>query len=212
LIDEHNKQRQNLLNLERCWPTRDCWFRLVATLVGMSVVDMHRWYRNYHQLRTDPFTDASDIGIVKFSDMICGGLQKRESARRNRVDLSLESNIVQRITLESGEKTHSVTPNQATKGRAVGTSVQQNCWICRKYLGNDGTTQYIKTQWRCKKCGMPLCSTDRRDASISRLATCQEEHIRSNEYHLCCNGSYTVKSAFPKERQVKRSLNNIVAV
>ena len=26
LIDEHNKQCQNILNLERCWPTRNNWF------------------------------------------------------------------------------------------------------------------------------------------------------------------------------------------
>ena len=26
LIDEHNKQHQNILNLERCWPTRNVWF------------------------------------------------------------------------------------------------------------------------------------------------------------------------------------------
>jgi hypothetical protein len=46
LIDEHNKQRQNLLNLERCWCTKDPWMRLLSTTLGMCVVDMHRWYRN----------------------------------------------------------------------------------------------------------------------------------------------------------------------
>ena len=46
LIDEHNKQRQNILNLERCWPTRNVWFRLIVTIVGMSVVDFHRLYLN----------------------------------------------------------------------------------------------------------------------------------------------------------------------
>jgi hypothetical protein len=35
LIDEHNKQRQRILGLERKWPTRNCWFRL-------CIVDMHR--------------------------------------------------------------------------------------------------------------------------------------------------------------------------
>jgi hypothetical protein len=46
LIDEHNKQCQNLLNLERKWCTKDCWFWLVTTLVGMSMVDMHScWCR-----------------------------------------------------------------------------------------------------------------------------------------------------------------------
>jgi hypothetical protein len=45
LIDEHDKQRQNLLNLKRCWCTKDPWMRLLTTL-GMCVVDMHRLHRN----------------------------------------------------------------------------------------------------------------------------------------------------------------------
>ena len=44
LIDEHNKQRQSILNLEKSWPTRNVWFRLLTTIVGMSVVDFHRLF------------------------------------------------------------------------------------------------------------------------------------------------------------------------
>jgi hypothetical protein len=44
LIDEHNTQRQAVLGLERKWPTKCCWTRLVVTMVGMSVVDMQRLY------------------------------------------------------------------------------------------------------------------------------------------------------------------------
>jgi hypothetical protein len=40
VIDNHNKSRQHLLRLERKWPTKDCWFRLYTTLIGMSVVDL----------------------------------------------------------------------------------------------------------------------------------------------------------------------------
>ena len=46
LIDNHNKDRQGILGLEDCWPTKNPWFRLVTTLIGMSVVDLHRWDRN----------------------------------------------------------------------------------------------------------------------------------------------------------------------
>ena len=46
LIDNHNKDRQSLLALEDCWPTKNPWFRLTTTLVGMSIVDLHRWDRN----------------------------------------------------------------------------------------------------------------------------------------------------------------------
>ena len=47
LIDNHNKDRQGILGLEDCWPTKSPWFRLVTTLIGMSVVDLHRWGRNH---------------------------------------------------------------------------------------------------------------------------------------------------------------------
>jgi hypothetical protein len=42
LIDEHNKQRQAVLGLERKWPTQCCWTRLIVTLIGMRGVDMQR--------------------------------------------------------------------------------------------------------------------------------------------------------------------------
>jgi hypothetical protein len=45
LIDEHNKQRQSFLGLERKWSTKCCWRRLIVKMVGMSAVDMQRLYR-----------------------------------------------------------------------------------------------------------------------------------------------------------------------
>ena len=38
LINNHSKDRQSLLALEDCWLTKNPWFRLVMTLIGMSVV------------------------------------------------------------------------------------------------------------------------------------------------------------------------------
>ncbi len=40
LIDNHNKDRQGILGLEDCWPTKSPWFQLVITLIGMIVIDM----------------------------------------------------------------------------------------------------------------------------------------------------------------------------
>ena len=40
LIDEHNKARQNVLALEKCWPTKFGFFRVVTTAIGMCVVDL----------------------------------------------------------------------------------------------------------------------------------------------------------------------------
>ena len=38
LIDEHNRQRQDRLALEKTFTTKDAFFRLLTTLVGMSLV------------------------------------------------------------------------------------------------------------------------------------------------------------------------------
>ena len=35
----HNQNRQGTLALEKKWNTRDCWFRLFTTLVGMCTID-----------------------------------------------------------------------------------------------------------------------------------------------------------------------------
>jgi len=64
LINEHNKQRQKILGLERKWPTRSCWFRLLTTLLGMCVVDMHQIYRNLKNER------YHDVDVLEFSDII----------------------------------------------------------------------------------------------------------------------------------------------
>ena len=34
LIDEHNKGRMNILSIERNWPTKNCWFCLLTTMLG----------------------------------------------------------------------------------------------------------------------------------------------------------------------------------
>ena len=65
LIDEHSMQRQKILSLERKWPTRNCWFRLLTTLLGMCIVDMHQLY---HNLGNEKY---NEIDILEYSDMIC---------------------------------------------------------------------------------------------------------------------------------------------
>ena len=39
VIDVHNQNRQGTLALEKKWNTKDCWFRLFTTLVGMCTID-----------------------------------------------------------------------------------------------------------------------------------------------------------------------------
>jgi len=86
LIDEHNKQRQKILGLERRWPTRNCWFRLLTTLIGMSLVDMHRLYRNVQNAK------YSDVDILEFSDFVCKKLLKRNIRQTARLGAMVGEN------------------------------------------------------------------------------------------------------------------------
>jgi len=69
LIDEHNRMRQDRLALERCWPTKNCWFHLITTLLGQSVVDLQRIYRI-----EDPTYIEWDV--LKFADFISVDLKE----------------------------------------------------------------------------------------------------------------------------------------
>jgi hypothetical protein len=77
LIDEHNKQRQSLLALEKRWLTKNVWFRILCTIVGMSVVDMHRCYR-YAQIKIEgkEQEEVDYVRVYKFTDLMCGNLVK----------------------------------------------------------------------------------------------------------------------------------------
>jgi hypothetical protein len=45
LIAEHKEARQNALVLEKVWLMKNCWVRLITTLLGMAVVDVQCWDR-----------------------------------------------------------------------------------------------------------------------------------------------------------------------
>jgi hypothetical protein len=71
LIDEHNKQRQSILELEKLWLTKDPWFRLLCTLMGMTIVDFHRFFRyNSIKIRGKKQEEVDTFRVVKFIDKI----------------------------------------------------------------------------------------------------------------------------------------------
>jgi hypothetical protein len=199
LIDEHNKQRQRILGLEKRWPTRNCWFRLLTTLLGMSIVDMHRLYRNK---RNETY---SEVDILEFSDLICKKLTVRSRRQNNRLGISdaQNSGILERITDKDGNTRFVLTDRQESRGRNVGRSIHQNCFICRKYLTPMGETEYIQTTFRCSDCKMPLCKKDRSNPEIGRHKSCIDEHIMSTCDTVGCHGNDRHYSNFPKDKQVQ---------
>jgi hypothetical protein len=210
LIDEHNKQRQKILGLERKWPTRNCWFRLMTTLIGMCVVDMHRMYRNILHER------YVDVDVLEFSDLICKKLVVR-SRRQNEKLAALTGTtventaILERISDKDGNCRFIMTDKQARRGRNVGKSLHLNCYICRKYLTPFGDTEYVQTTFRCIDCKMPLCKKDRSNPTIGRDQSCVDEHMNSKCQTVGCYGSDRQYSNFPKEKQVQLVTNRKLA-
>ncbi|KAG7337194.1 hypothetical protein IV203_017399 [Nitzschia inconspicua] len=67
---------QNSLALGKVWLTKDVWFRNVTTLLGQCTVDMHRCFRNRMIEKGVAPSKVDSIRILKFTDMMCGGLKQ----------------------------------------------------------------------------------------------------------------------------------------
>ncbi len=93
------------------------------------------------------------------------------------------------ISNNDGDTWYRLTNRQYNKGRNVGKSIQQNCFVCQKYLKRNGDTLYNQTFFRCSLCKMPLCKKDRTDLCTGCPTSCLKEHQESNCKVVGCFGS-----------------------
>ena len=196
LIDEHNKQRQSALALEKHWLTRNPWVRLHTTFLGMAVIDLLRWDRRmryghatdlefsdvYEEENEDHVDDFDVRTLANFigKPLSDGLFQYRTTLQPNARyrtanfgDTSMR--LLERICAHDGSI--AIRDNKG-KSRAR----QQSCYICRQY-----NPKTINTQWKCRDCGMPLCLVDRSDGSSWRPKSCIREHLSSEDNHIGCN-------------------------
>ena len=187
IIDEHNKQRQNLLNLEYKWPTKQCWVRLMISLVGFSVTNLYRLYRNYN------YQKYKNMGVVAFSDLLCAALKTRNRNVSTLPSTLRQHNIakdnLERVVNSQGSRSKKICAGSKRKG-AVGCGIQLNCWVCRLYESskNEGQREYKKTSWWCKHCQTPLCLSTNEDLIQSRGQSCVDQHFHSLDDSIRCNG------------------------
>lgn len=184
LIDNHNKDRQSVLALEDCWPTKNPWFRLVTTLIGMAVVDMHCWDRSNRSGRKSFEWLGQDDDIPDFlkvrhlANLIGKGLSKpsmkyyddnnpRQTFPLRRPQggyIRRPSRPLERITNEEGQSTRESVDGKKSSG------YQQTCFICRQYRAKQQNTY-----WWCSECNMPLCGDEHKRRDI----TCYQEHCNN---------------------------------
>ena len=168
LIDETNKERQSALALEKKWPTKNCWTRVITSLVGKCVVDLMRFDR--HKRSREPIIyrkDWRDFDITEMADLIAkplksGGLGAKDLRQQQ---LDPDGDLV-RIRGQDNSLVHEGT-NHARVLR---------CFICRKYK-----KMAPNSAFKCRHCGMPLCAINR-----NRPQTCLEEHLCSTDLDLGC--------------------------
>lgn len=68
-IDCHNQSRQYDLALEKCWQTQDAYFRLVTTLIGITVTDCWK-LADFHGFLHYGMKQQASIGIQFFAGIL----------------------------------------------------------------------------------------------------------------------------------------------
>ncbi|KAG7356382.1 transposase IS4 [Nitzschia inconspicua] len=212
LIDEHNKQRQDILALENVWRTEDVWFRNITTLLGQSTVDMHRCFRNRMIEKGVKKAKVDSIKVIKFADLMCGCLKQWPKPKQHIVVFENEGGTrderLTRIYGKDGETNKPPTKQQEQQGRNIGNAYVRNCFVCRGYLSKKGKQINNQTSFWCSKCHMPLCRADRRKDDEfgppgSRDLTCVDAHYYAdNNSVIFCGNIHGQKEQFPKEKQI----------
>ena len=203
LIDNHNKDRQSVLGLEDCWPTKNPWFRLVTTMIGMSVVDMHRWDRHKRtggrafQWVKDDDEQPDFLKVRSMANLIAKGLHMSTMQYRNTSRKSLPVKRSRRSHLMPLER---IAAPDGSIRRDNGTEYQKTCFICRMYK-----KKQVNVMWCCTVCKMPLCKIDR-----GRKFSCLQEHQRAHEDEVygCNEGRETTTFVLPKAYRLYDSKTN----
>jgi hypothetical protein len=129
---------------------------------------------------------------------ICGQLLKPDCPTENpniHQQLTGGEGVLERIKIE-GETKRPLTHGKAKIGKTVGHTIQQICFICRRYLNIKGNTTYAYTTFWCKSCHMPLCYIDFRCEATGRELMCEQENSQSaHDSKLCCRGQVMSKWA-----------------
>ncbi len=128
-IDNHNKARQGILRLEKCWRTRDGFFRLFTTLLGMILTDAWLCYR--YAIEAGPFKSKIPkhrrhkhwgIGVKEYADIVASAILRKyekvkthvKKERKRRTLLFIKSQMFS-VLLETKEKPASTRRTPTTR-------------------------------------------------------------------------------------------------
>lgn len=185
IIDEHNKQRQKILALEKCWPTKNCYTRLIITLLGQCVVD---FFYTMQYLLPEVY---DEMDVREFADELVGRLPEVPSWE-DPIDVPDST-----VELVRNGKRKAEGKGRATPGLAKRQNLtqQMTCWVCRKYVGGKKVPQ---TSYRCGGCGIPVCRQVRPHGPHGRLACSMgHKHVPAEDVVGCRKGRGYTHEKFP---------------
>jgi hypothetical protein len=187
VIDIYNKQHQDSLQVEECWPTHHFWTKVFHAYVGMSAVQMQRLYSYQY-----PGIEGKDMPDKRFADMISAGLVERErKALPKGLQTPATRVLLKQVANTSGVSNKKWKKKQRQEGRKKVSLKQASCYVCRRYK-----KEYSYTMQTCVYCGTPVCMIDWSKEHPLRVGSCLHEHLNSPNPDLRCNGQK--KSVFDK--------------
>lgn len=179
IIDGYNSKRQNTLQVEKCWPTKCPWFKLMNAFVGQSVVNQQLLFSYKH-----PGVEGLDMSVRDMAATIGGAVKERErKVMPEALRKSTEGVTLKWVADSTGNTTKDLTKKQRLEdNRSSGSSEQQTCFICKKC-----TKKYSWSSGACPECGTCLCMLKKRETS------CLDEHLSSADPNINCNGKKCVR-------------------
>ena len=160
-VDTHNHVRQSELKLEKYWKTRDCWFRIVSTLLGMIVVDAWKAYSHGVGARRE-FKHS----ILSFVDCLVWDIKHtdfEEEPKKRSVEISPLQNKNKKTKVSPSSDMHTIVKQETVGKRAK----RLNCRICR-----------VLTTFKCLQCQVPLCQDYTKDKKTGALRFCWSDHLQ----------------------------------
>ena len=160
---------------------------MITPIGGMSVLDFRQLYLDKLNCESSlARTDDNYMDVCKFADLLCHPLRKRSTFSWNEkpkgaIAIHKEEIDLYPKTIENnlGEINPQPTYKQRSLMKEQGNPYTKNCYVCQKYLDQQGLTMYHTTQWCCVTCEIPLCGIDRSEIPHNpmRKFSCLLEHL-----------------------------------
>jgi len=179
VIDEKNRQRQEMLDICGSFPTTDPWFRLMTGLTGMCVVDLHSICINAR-----PQQMKNHMHPRQFADLMLKNMMKLYAGHRRRGDVGGVPGLEPLV--DTKMKTHDgwVTQYKMKKGVLSHCVQQRPCHICKRHY-----VKAVCANTACPVCNMPICKVDNSLIDSDRDCSCYLEHSQSKDPSSGCRGS-----------------------